>query len=349
MILASALAVFVAIWSIRIAQPYAFLGPSIFSFRFDPRWLADVEYWRNAQSGVLDYPPSIQWAERAPIWFDVKNMILWGMGPGLALPALGGLAWRLWSIVTARAWPSWMLLGMVGWIGFHLVYFGTALGKTQRYLLPAYPFLVLFAAAAIAAMAQWAWRGGRIRIPRLNWSIRPPRWCHPGLILPVLMVASTLFYSVAFTSIYASTQTRAEASVWIAENVPEGSTIANEYWDLGLPVGVPEIAGHYWDLAQLYPYADETPAKLTQMIGTLERTEYIVLSSNRLIGSIPRMPGATRWRPATRGPGLGRAGLRYGRAFHVLPGVVRGRDRRPLGRRGAHRLRSPRGHDLQEG
>ena len=50
-LLASALAGFVAIWSIRIAQPYAFLGPSIFSFRFDPRWLADVEYWRNAQSG----------------------------------------------------------------------------------------------------------------------------------------------------------------------------------------------------------------------------------------------------------------------------------------------------------
>ena len=49
--------------------------------------------------------------------------------------------------------------------------------------------------------------------------------------------------------------------------MPEGSSIANEYWDLGLPVGVPEIAGKYYQLVQLYPYADETPAKLSQMIG----------------------------------------------------------------------------------
>jgi len=297
-LLASALAIFVAAWTIRIAQPYAFLGPSIFSFRFDPRWLADVEYWRNAQSGELDYPPSIQWAERAPIWFHLKNLVLWGMGPGLGIPALAGFAWWVWTMATGRRWPSWLILGMVGWVGFHIAFFGISLAKTQRYLLPAYPFLVLFAAAAIVAMVGWAWRRGRITVPRLDWSIRPPRWCHPGLILPVLMVGSTVFYGIAFTSVYAHTQTRAAASVWIAENVPDGSSIANEYWDLGLPVGVPELAGHYYDLVQLYPYADETPAKLTQMIGTLERTEYIVLSSNRLIGSIPRMPW--RYPMATR-------------------------------------------------
>ena len=170
--LASALAVFVAIWSIRIAQPYAFLGPSIFSFRFDPRWLADVEYWRNAQSGrCWTILRVIQWAERAPIWFQVQEHDPVGNGSGpRACPPSAGLAWRLWKIVTARAWPSWMLLGMVGWIGFHLVYFGISLAKTQRYLLPAYPFLVLFAAAAIAAMVQWAWRRRqRSGFPIVEW------------------------------------------------------------------------------------------------------------------------------------------------------------------------------------
>ena len=77
-----------------------------------------------------------------------------------------------------------MLLGTVGWIGFHIVYFGISLAKTQRYLLPAYPFLVLFAAAAIAAMVQWAWRRGAIRIPIVSGSALFPRWCHPGFILP---------------------------------------------------------------------------------------------------------------------------------------------------------------------
>lgn len=324
-LLASALSLFVAIWTIRIAQPYMFEGPSLFSFRFDPRWVADVEFWRNVQSGEFDYPPSIQWANRTPIVFQLKNMILWGMGPGLAIPALGGLAWHLWRIVVGRAWPSWITLGLVGWICFHIVYFGVAFSKTQRYLMPAYPLLVLLAAAAIVATVRWGWRRGRFRLPAAGWSIRFPRWAHPGLILPLIAVVTTMFYGAAFVSVYAEPQTRVEASEWIVANVPDGSTIANEYWDLGLPVAVPSLADREYETLDLELYADENRQKLNQLVGSLQRADFIVLSSGRLRDSITRMPWrypmATRYYEALYSGELGFDQVAHFTSFPKLLGV----------------------------
>ncbi len=289
-VLATALALMVAAWTFRIAQPYTFEGSSLFSFRLDPRWLADVDFWRGVQSGAIDYPPSHQWTERTPIVFQMKNLVLWGMGPALGISVLAGFLWQVWRIVTARTWPSWLLLIPTGWIAFHIFYYGIALSKTQRYLLPAYPLLIVFGSAGIVAAVRWGWSSGRIRLPLRSWSLGIPRWLHPGLILPAVVVASTVFYGIAFTSIYTKPHSRVAASEWIVENVPNGSVIVNEYWDSGLPVGIPEMADHFYTGINIAPYDDENPRKLTAMIGILQRADYVVLSSNRLIDSISRLP-----------------------------------------------------------
>ncbi|MDQ3655811.1 MAG: phospholipid carrier-dependent glycosyltransferase, partial [Chloroflexota bacterium] len=324
-LLASALALLVMIWTIRIAQPYTFDGASLFSFRFDPRWVADVEFWQGVQAGEIGYPPSIQWSERTPIVFQLKNLVLWGMGPGLAIAAIGGLAWHLWSMAVARCWPSWLTLGLAGWICFHLLYFGIAFSQTQRYLMPAYPFLVLLAAAAIAASVRWARRRGAIRLPGAGWTVRFPRWLHPGLILPLMAVVTTMFYGAAFVSVYTNPQTRVEASEWITANVPVGSTIANEYWDLGLPLRVPSLAGHEYETLNLDLYADENDQKLTQLMGSLQRTDYIVLSSGRLRDSITRMPWrypmATRYYEALYSGELGFDEVAHFTSFPDLFGI----------------------------
>lgn len=289
-LLASGLAVLVAVWTFRIAQPYDFLGQSIFSFKLDPRWSADLEFWRGVQSGAIDYYPSLQWTERAPILFQLENLFWWGMGPGLGLASLCGFGWVLWRIVVSRAWPSWITLIPAGWVLFHLVYFGIAMTKVQRYLLPAYPVMVLFGAALLVAALRWGWQRGRIQIGRFQWNGHLPRWCHPGVILPALVVLSTAFYAFAFVSIYTEPNSRAAASTWMAENIPSGSVIANEYWDLGLPVGVPEMADVSFEGINIEPYADENPEKVSAMVGALQRADYVVLSSNRLIDSVSRLP-----------------------------------------------------------
>jgi YYY domain-containing protein len=286
---ASVLSGFVAIWTFRFAQPYAFAGPSPWSFRLNPQWTTDLAFWRSAQEGTVDLPPSVQWAERTPIVFVLDNLVRWGMGPALGIAALAGLAILLVRIVTSRSWPSWWVLGIAGWVLFHIVFFGTGLAKVQRYLLPAYPLLVLLGAATLVGMVRWAHAGGRLPLPG-TWRLGFPRWIHPGYLLPVIAVIGTVFHAVAFTTVFTREHTRTAASEWIFANVPAGSTIATEYWDFGLPVWLPgEDASQYPTLA-LDLYRTDSSQKLSALIGQLQRTDYIVISSNRLFESIPRMP-----------------------------------------------------------
>ena len=280
---ATVLAGFVAIWTFRFAQPYAFADSTPFSFRLNPQWTTDLSFWQRAQAGTVDLPPSIQWAERAPVVFIVDNMIRWGMGPGMGIAALAGLALVLWRIVSSRGWPSWWLVGIAGWVLFHILFFGTGLGKAQRYLLPAYPLLAVLAGLALDRLIAWARLSG--------WGVpRVPRPLHPGYLLPAIVVVSTILYGLAFTTIFTREHTRVDASEWIFANVPPGSSIASEYWDFALPVALPgEDIGQY----QSFPldlYKTDSAEKLSTLIGQLNRTDYIVLSSNRLFESIPRMP-----------------------------------------------------------
>lgn len=286
---ASMLSGFVAIWTFRIAQPYAFAGPSPWSFRLNPQWTADLAFWRSAQEGVVDLPPSVQWAERTPILFVLDNLIRWGMGPSLGIAALAGLAIVVVRIATSRSWPSWWLLGVAGWVLFHIVFFGTGLAKVQRYLLPAYPLLVLLGAATLVGLVRWAGDRGHLALPR-GRRLRFPAWCHPGYLLPIITVFSTLFWAVAFTSVLIREHTRTEASAWIFDSIPAGSTIATEYWDFGLPVWLPGEDASQYPTVALDLYRTDSAEKLSVLIGQLQHTDYIVISSNRLVDSIPRMP-----------------------------------------------------------
>ena len=275
-----------AVVTFRVAQPYAFLGPDIWNLRLDPRWTDDLAYWRQVQAGTIDLPPGIQWADRAPFLFILDNLVRWGMGPALGLTALVSLALITARLVTARRWPSWWTLAIVGWILFHLVLYGTGLVKAQRYLLPAYPFLVVLAAGQLVA---WADRFDS-RSSFRRWGFKMPVAVGPARILIALVVLGTVISGLALASVYERPQTRIAASEWIYDNVPPGSTIATEYWDDGLPISLPGRPTDSFTGIQFHPYDADNDAKLSRFIGELNRADYIVLSSDRLIGSIPRMP-----------------------------------------------------------
>lgn len=274
---AVALSGLVAFWTFRIAQPYAFTGPSIWNIGLDQRWLNDLSYWRLAQSGLIDIKSSIQWVDRPPVVYILDNLVRWGMGPPLGIAALAGLALLVIRLAGSRTWPSWWMLGMAAWSVLQLALYGTNMAQAQRYLLPIYPFLVVFAAGLLVELAR---------------RFRAARWANPGAILIVVTVAYTLFYAVAFDSLFVRPLSRVQASEWIYENVPAGSTLTAEYWDDPLPMHLEgEDASQYQVITlDLYAYEGRDSLKLSTLIGQINQADYIVLSSNRIIGSVPRQP-----------------------------------------------------------
>ncbi|MEA2597662.1 MAG: hypothetical protein QOF01_4131 [Thermomicrobiales bacterium] len=277
-LLGVALAVICAIWTFRVTQPYSFLGPSPLSFKIDPRWTRDVDYWRDVQAGIADMPPSAQWAARAPILFVTENLVRWGLGVPLGIVALIALGLGALRLATARRWPpTWQVI-LVGWPAFHLVYFGSAFIKTMRYLLPAYPFLVILAAGLLAGLWARGLAPGRALWRRWEW-------------LPVVgVIAATALYAIAFSGIYQRPVTRVAASEWIYNNLPEGSYVLNEHWDDSIPMPLPgyEMGDYPGEQLELYHHDDEE--KLATLLDQLDQGDYIFLTSNRLYGSIPRLP-----------------------------------------------------------
>ncbi len=292
-LLATVLTLIVALFTFRFTQPYAFEGPSPWSFRLDPRWTSALSYWSQVQANKLDYPPGIQWANRTPIVFVIENMVRWSMFPAFGITALIALGIGAYRILFSRKWPSWWLLGIVVWCGFHIVYYGSTFVKTQRYILPAFPQLAILSGILLAELVLWARRRGdvpwlsgkRLRLPS-SWS----KWSHPGYIVPILVVAITAFYGVAYTNIFIQPLSRIEASSWMYKNIPAGSTITAEYWDDGLPYCVPDVDCSAFVSIQTFPYADETEGKIDDLVGTLNRADYVIISSRRLVDSISRMP-----------------------------------------------------------
>src|SRR5690606_37139397 len=78
-----ALGAAVSLLVFRLAQPYAFTGPSVLNVGINPSWMSQMLSVQMQVSGQVDFPPNHQWALRTPYLFPLRNMIQWGMGAPL--------------------------------------------------------------------------------------------------------------------------------------------------------------------------------------------------------------------------------------------------------------------------
>ncbi|WP_322802663.1 DUF2298 domain-containing protein [Thermoflexus sp.] len=201
-----------ALLTFRLGMPYAFAG----WIAPDPRWLANMREIQALISGAVDYPPGHQWTDRAPIFFPLKNMVLWGMGLPFGLTAwlgwLGlGLSLRRRLHAGSLRWDpgalGWLLLWI--WTGGYFLYMGTQWVKSMRYFLPIYPTLALTA----------AW--GLLQLQGIS---RPAgRWLARIGIAGTLL--GTALWAMAFVGIYQQPVSRVAASRWLYAHVPSAITL----------------------------------------------------------------------------------------------------------------------------
>jgi YYY domain-containing protein len=263
----------------RIAQPYAFEGPGFFGVRPSLEWFGRLGQIRAEQDGGIDLPSGRQWADRAPIVFPWVNMVVWGMG----LP-LGLAAWAGWAVAGWELWRGKRIhLVLWVWASLMFLYHATRWVKSMRYALPLYPLFIIFAAYGLVHLCQ----------SLMRWRRRL------GLGLTAVVLVGTAVWAFAVFSIYLRPHTRIAASRWIFDNIPEGATLASEHWDWAPPLrvdGHDPYGGMYRGI-EMALYDEDTPEKQEQLFGWLDAADYVILASNRLYASIPRLP--TRYPLAT--------------------------------------------------
>jgi YYY domain-containing protein len=291
----------IALLTFRILQPIAFAGPGFWNWTLNPKWLEDIVEQQKITAGQTDLPWVQQWTGRS-IAFPLYNILIWGMGLPLGLASFAGLALAAYELLRYRKFEH---LAPVTYVSVTFVYHAITFIKFMRYFLPIYPFLILLGAYLIF----WLWdrmirsvqQTGPVEesdSPKAGWVAKGRRVVTSRyFVIPLVVVvlAGTFLYALAYNSIYDRPNTRIAASRWIQQNIPAGSTLANEHWDDWLPIGGVDGINSYGDgglfqSVEMRNYEDDTPDKLNWMVDNLTQADYLILSSNRLYDSIPRLP-----------------------------------------------------------
>ncbi|MEJ2209396.1 MAG: hypothetical protein P8129_10215 [Anaerolineae bacterium] len=270
--LAAAAAVFI------LAQPYALLDWRTF--------VADTLRESQIAWGRLEVPYTLQYAGTWPYLYPAWQVALWALALPVGLAGWFGLGYLLVRWLRRGAWAEGLLLA---WAGPYLALTGLLYAKPLRYMLPLLPVLCLAGTTGLARAA--AWRRGRGPGRAAPWL---PRLAVGGLLVCGLAYAAA--YAVAFDRIYARPHSWVSASAWIYEHVPAGSTLAIEHWDMLLPLPL-EVGGQprrieEYDLRQLALYDEpDDAAKWSVLAADLATSDYLVIASRRVYGSVARLPG----------------------------------------------------------
>jgi 4-amino-4-deoxy-L-arabinose transferase-like glycosyltransferase len=263
-----ALTVLVAAVVLIAVQPYALVDWQTF--------LADTIRESQTAWGTLDVPYTRQYAGTLPYFYSIWQTAFWGLGLPLGLAAWAGFAAALVRWLRRGSWADTLLLA---WAGPYLAIIGLFHARYLRYMLPLVPILCILAAQLLTvrrrSFSAMLWR----RILGVGYG---------GLIL------CTCAYSLVFASLYTAPHSWITASEWIYNQVPAGSTLAVEEWDTALPLplnlnGQPRRIEEY-DVRSLalYDEPDDT-AKWSSLAADLSASDYIIIASRRLYGSIPRL------------------------------------------------------------
>jgi hypothetical protein len=253
-----------------LAQPYALLDWQTF--------LADTGRESAIASGQFETPYVLQFAGTWPFLYSMWQAALWGLGLPLGLAAwlAFALAFRRW--LRRGRWADALLLA---WAGPYFLVVGLSRARYLRYVLPLVPVLCILVAGFVAGLGR----------RRLRAAVQA------ALVLP------TLACSLLFLPIYATPHPWIQASDWIYDHVPPGSTLAIEHWDRALPLPLERegvfLRSSRYDVRVLPLYDEpDDDAKWQALAADLARTDYLILATRRLYGSIPRLPD--RYPLATR-------------------------------------------------
>ena len=277
-----------------IATPYAFLDwsrptpcevPYSFLEFLDRNYYAcDLGGEFAMARGISGRPYTQQYIDTAPYWYHIRQLALFGLGLPLGIAAWASVLFTV-ALAAARRRKGDLLL--LAWVLPYFLLTGYVEVKFLRYMLPLTPFLLIMG----SRMLLWAHDRVSERsirhLPLARWGI--------GFV-----IAATAFYSLAFVSIYSQPHTAMRASEWINGNIARGSVILMEHWEEGLPNtqgyvrgcrGVPDDAR---SCMKMYDSDNVTYSggrdKMTVVAEQLAGADYLVFFSNRLYGSIPRLP-----------------------------------------------------------
>jgi len=279
-----AVCVLAALITIRVAYPTLFTGSEIIPQGINEKVVDNwkqlkFEYSWDTYKNTTDiyFPPATMFLATGTLRFPVENLLLWGVGIFGSLLMIAGLF--LYTIHIIRHQQNRFLhTSLLLWLTGMFFYQSLEFAKYLRY------FYILLPLATILMFTGFS-------------SVR--KWNRIAKTLLILCFIFHFLWAYAFSRIYAQTNPRIEASHWMNAAIPQGTITTTEHWDDGLPLCLPDYPCGRFIQLELPLYNSDTEEKWNTIDAKLASAQYIVLSSNRLYGSIPavsdRYPRTTQY------------------------------------------------------
>jgi hypothetical protein len=284
----------------RLAQPYFFLRPGFFDLTPNPKILANWQELKAWEQPENTPPFGYQWIPTTPYLYPATHLFLWGLGIPIGILTFLTFGYVVLTLIkkvfpssvirnplsipTSSPWssgkkwlqtstihlPSFLLL--LSWVLLIFIYQGGQFAKALRYFYPALPALAILLGTALYFIYK---------------TVRSTPLKSLSLVACILL---PFYFSLSLTSIYTRPHSRVQASAWIYQNIPPGSTITSEVWDDGLPLSLNGLDHTRYTTLALPLYDPDSPGKWLKLSQDLAKADYLILSSNRLWRSITALP-----------------------------------------------------------
>ena len=263
-----ALALITTFVGFAMFEPYALARPRVY---FD-----QLQEQSRIVRGTLDVPYTRQYVGTLPFLYQAEQLLKWGAGPVAGVLMLAGVVFLVFRFARLR---SIGLLALLSWLVVQGAVVGFPQTKFLRYLAPLVPVLAIGAAGLLDAIV--------VKISRTRWPKLAPAFV-------ALTLAGIAIWTASFTNVYAHENPRLAASSWMYANIPAGSHLTAESWDISLPVALmpgltPDDAEY--SLTSLDMYGDRPPDIVADYLyEQLQATDYVVLASNRVVVGVNHLP-----------------------------------------------------------
>lgn len=238
-----------ALGAFRLLSPMSFDGLALPSADF----IADLAELRSLNAADL-FPPNWQWLIPVSAGDRLRDIVLFGTGPVLAVAAITGCIGR-WT-------PSrFVLLALAAAPILHII---VAYNPVLRYGAPALPAL-----AVLGAQGLHRW-------PRA---------------LALIAAALAVVWASGIVRLHLSEHSRISASLWLMSQPGPFLVVVESPWDDALPVGIPGLDRRE-DIATRTLILEAPPSaeKIDRIVDLASRADFIVSSSGRFSEVQPHLP-----------------------------------------------------------
>ena len=272
-----------------ITTPYAFIDIGAF--------VSDVMLQTKMARNAGFFPFTVQYVDTPAFFYQIQQTTVWGLGIPLGVVAWLSIPFTVILLIADRRHFRADLI-LLAWVIPSLLFLESFEVRFLRYLFPLMPVMILLASRMMLwnldragqPVSRMMDSGREFFVGLKERAIVPLAAVDVALMaviigLPIVVIGSTLFYSLAFQRVYANEHPATDAARWVLSDVPRGSRIVlDNHWDEYLP-------GLYDFQTWQFPlYEHDNSNKMRELSRQLAGSDYLIFYSARPYASAAQDP-----------------------------------------------------------